>query len=190
MNFRSIMNYPRQITRRHMRIEKAMKARWSFERHALQHLLDADDPLAILIQSQRTRDARGSAIRAHNEAGPHAEGRGPLLEPDDAPRLHVCMLDTPRRRHPFHARAPAVVQKFLIQESHTPHAELVVRTDKIHGAASRRIKSHVTNRWAETIFRKSEVFQRAPHKYSGGVNGLFERTFPIDQENAPAALGE
>jgi len=53
----AIIHDPREITRRESRIEKAMKARRSRERHARENFFDADDPLMILIQSEIARHA-------------------------------------------------------------------------------------------------------------------------------------
>src|SRR6266446_3938487 len=40
--------------------------------------------------------------------------------------------------------------------------------------------------WAQAVFSKIEVFERAANKYSGGVNRVVERGLSIDQQNTEA----
>jgi len=42
------------------------------------------------------------------------------------------------------------------------------------------------DRRTETVFREIKVFECAAHKYSGGVDGLIERRFAINQQHAQA----
>ena len=66
MSFFAIVGDPREITRRHFRIQKAMKTWWTTQGNARENIFHADDPFFIRIEIQRARDARVCTIGADN----------------------------------------------------------------------------------------------------------------------------
>src|SRR5207248_2298662 len=65
----AVVHDPCEIARRESRVEEAVEARLAFERHAFENVLDADDPLAVLVEFEVARDARARAVAADDVAG-------------------------------------------------------------------------------------------------------------------------
>src|SRR5436190_7543637 len=105
-----------------------MKSRRTFERNIFEDLFQAYDPSSILVEFQSTRDARISAVRAHQISRRQINRRARFPDFQQQPIADLRALDKLRRRHPLNARANCSIKESLIHKSHSADAELVVGT--------------------------------------------------------------
>ena len=190
MNLFAIMYRPGQIAGRDLRVDETMKDWRAIQRHIFEHFFDSHDPFAVSIEVQRSAHARISAIGAHDVPGPNQPRAGAILQWDYNRILQSCAGDKLGCRHPFNAGADAAVQESLIQEAHSPDTEFIVRTRQIQPTPRRRVQSDIAHRWPQTVFGQREIFERAPDKYSGGMNRPIERGFAVYERNPVIAFSE
>src|SRR5205085_2522833 len=183
----AVVHDPCEIARRESRVEEAVEARLAFERHAFENILDADDPLAVLVEFEVARDARARAVAADDVACRDASRETRALKHDDRPALaRFPCADVARRRRPPRARAQALFEQSRVESSHTSDAELVVRALNRLRAARWRVERDAPYGTAQTVLRQREVFERAADEDARRVNRVFELVLAINQQHAHA----
>ena len=184
VNLLAVMDRPREIAWSDPRIKKTMKSRRTVQRYVLEYFFDADNPFTILIQPQGTSYARICPISTYDQTRVHLLFASLTLKMYGGAGFRISDARESCFRHPFDTRLETVIQKSLIQQTHSADTELLMRTFEIHRSEPRRIKRDVPHRRTEAFFRKLKVFQRPSHEDSGRVHGMCKRRFSVNQEYA------
>src|SRR5581483_809879 len=101
VNLFAVVNDPGEITRSDVRIKKAVKARRSIHRHAVQYFFHAHDPFAVAIEFERRTGLRCGSVRSHEVASANATRLAFSLNVQRELVVQFCILEVSGRRRLF-----------------------------------------------------------------------------------------